>query len=86
MENTNKLNFGEISGWVGLACLQFNSVPAILSSVQTGETTPVGTIVLTLIGLALYLIRSIKTNDTLYTVGNIVGLVGNGILLGTIYL
>jgi len=83
---TTKTNFGEVAGWVGLACLQFNSVPAIISSVETGETTPVGTIALTLVGLSLYLVRSMKTNDTLYTVGNVIGIVGNAILLGTIYL
>jgi len=81
-----KINFGEIAGWVGLAMLQFNSVPAIISSLETGETTPVGTIALTLGGLTLYLIRSLKTNDTLYTVGNTTGIVGNQILLGTIYM
>ncbi len=82
---TNK-KFTEISGWVGLACLQFNSVPAIMSSLETGETTPIGTILLTMVGLSLYLIRSIATNDTLYTAGNIIGLVGNTILLATILL
>lgn len=82
---TNK-KFTEISGWVGLACLQFNSVPAIMSSLETGETTPIGTILLTMVGLSLYLIRSIATNDTLYTAGNIIGLVGNSILLATILL
>jgi hypothetical protein len=74
----------EIMGWVGLGCLQFNSVPAIVSSLENGETTPIGTIGLTIVGLSLYLVRSIATNDTLYTVGNVVGLVGNGILLATI--
>ena len=78
--------FTEISGWVGLACLQFNSVPAIMSSLETGETPPIGTILLTMAGLSLYLIRSIATNDTLYTAGNVIGLVGNSILLATILL
>jgi len=78
--------FAEISGWVGLGCLQFNSVPAIMSSLETGETTPIGTITLTMIGLTLYLVRSIATNDNLYTVGNVIGLVGNTILLATILL
>jgi uncharacterized protein with PQ loop repeat len=78
--------FTEISGWVGLACLQFNSIPAIMSSLETGETTPIGTILLTMAGLSLYLIRSIATNDTLYTAGNVIGLVGNSILLATILL
>ena len=76
--------FAEISGWVGLACLQFNSVPAIMSSLETGETTPLGTILLTMAGLSLYLVRSLATNDTLYTMGNVIGLVGNSILLATI--
>jgi hypothetical protein len=80
-----KINYGEIAGWVGLACLQFNSIPAIISSVETGSTTPLGTIYLTLIGLALYLVRSLKANDTLYTVGNTIGIVGNVILLTTIF-
>ena len=80
-----KLNSGEVAGWVGLACLQFNSVPAIISSVETGSTTPVGTVGLTLVGLVLYLIRSISAQDTLYTVGNTIGIVGNLILLATIY-
>ena len=80
-----KLNSGEIAGWVGLGCLQFNSVPAIISSVETGSTTPVGTVGLTLVGLVLYLIRSITAQDTLYTVGNTIGIVGNLILLATIY-
>ena len=79
-----KLNSGEIAGWVGLGCLQFNSVPAIISSVETGSTTPVGTVGLTLVGLVLYLIRSISAQDTLYTVGNTIGIVGNLILLATI--
>lgn len=83
---TNRITISEVAGWVGLACLQFNSVPAIISSVETGETTPVGTIGLTLIGLSLYLVRSLKTQDTLYTVGNTIGIVGNTILLATIYL
>jgi len=79
-------NTSEIMGWVGLGCLQFNSVPAIISSIETGNTTPIGTILLTMIGLALYLVRSLATNDTLYTVGNVIGLVGNAILLTTILL
>jgi len=79
-------NFYELAGWVGLGCLQFNSVPAIISSLETGNTSPVGTVVLTIVGLSLYLVRSIATKDTLYTTGNVIGIVGNVILLGTILL
>ena len=80
-----KLNYGEVCGWVGLGCLQFNSIPAIISSVETGSTTPVGTVALTLIGLSFYLVRSLTAQDSLYTVGNVIGLVGNFVLLATIY-
>ena len=85
MKMNVKLNYGEVCGWLGLGCLQFNSIPAIISSVETGSTTPVGTVALTLIGLVLYLIRSLSAQDTLYTVGNSIGIVGNLILLATIY-
>jgi len=77
-------NFYELAGWVGLGCLQFNSIPAIISSLETGNTSPIGTVVLTIIGLTLYLVRSLATKDTLYTTGNIIGIVGNVILLATI--
>ena len=80
-----KLTYGEVCGWVGLGCLQFNSIPAIISSVETGSTTPVGTVALTLIGLSFYLVRSLTAQDSLYTVGNVIGLVGNFVLLATIY-
>jgi len=79
-------NFYELAGWVGLGCLQFNSIPAIISSLETGNTSPIGTVVLTIIGLTLYLVRSLATKDTLYTTGNIIGIVGNVILLATILL
>jgi len=81
------INFNryEMAGWIGLGCLQFNSIPAIISSINTGSTTPLASVYLTLLGLTLYLIRSINANDTLYTVGNTIGIIGNLILLFTIY-
>ena len=85
MKMNVKLNYGEVCGWLGLGCLQFNSIPAIISSVETGSTTPVGTVALTLIGLSFYLVRSLTAQDSLYTVGNVIGLVGNFVLLATIY-
>ena len=85
MKMNVKLNYGEVCGWVGLGCLQFNSIPAIISSVETGSTTPVGTVALTLIGLSFYLVRSLTAQDSLYTVGNVIGFVGKLVLLATIY-
>jgi uncharacterized protein with PQ loop repeat len=68
-------------GWVGMAMLQFNSIPAIFGAIQYGAKYPLATIVLTIIGLSCYMYRAIIDNDKLYIVGNTIGLVGNLILL-----
>jgi len=68
-------------GWVGMGCLQFNSIPAIIQAVEAGTSTPIPTVILTIIGLSCYLAHSINRKDTLYTTGNIVGITGNLILL-----
>lgn len=64
-----------------MAMLQFNSIPAILSAVQNGSKYPIATILLTIGGLACYMYRAILDNDKLYITGNLIGLVGNTILL-----
>ena len=71
-------------GWAGLGMLQFNSIPAIFQAVESGQSAPISTIMLTLAGLACYLYNSIKTGNTLYTAGNIIGIIGNSILLAVV--
>jgi len=71
-------------GWLGMGCLQFNSVPAIISALENGTSTPVATVALTITGLSCYLYHSISRGDVLYTTGNIIGITGNIILLGCI--
>lgn len=68
-------------GWAGMAMLQFNSIPAILSAVNDGARFPIATILLTIAGLACYMVRAVIDKDTLYITGNLIGLVGNFILL-----
>lgn len=68
-------------GWVGMALLQFNSIPAIISAVNDGARFPIPTIILTILGLICYMIRAIMDKDTLYITGNLIGLIGNLILL-----
>jgi uncharacterized protein with PQ loop repeat len=75
------MDFKNLIGWVGMAMLQFNSIPAIFSAVENGAKYPLATIVLTIIGLSCYMYRAIIDNDKLYIVGNTIGLVGNLILL-----
>lgn len=67
--------------WIGMALLQFNSVPAIATALENGTSTPIGTVLLTLGGLSCYMVRAIADKDPLYITGNLIGLVGNLILL-----
>lgn len=67
--------------WIGMAMLQFNSVPAIFAAVQTGAKFPIATILLTIGGLTCYMVRAIADKDALYITGNTIGIVGNVILL-----
>jgi len=80
------LNKTEVIGYVGMAMLQFNSIPAIIQALETGKSAPIATMVLSIAGLSCYLYNSVKTNNTLYTVGNIIGIVGNSVLLGAVLL
>jgi len=79
-----KINWGELLGWVGMAMLQFNSIPAIHSAIVNGHSTPVATVALSIGGLICYLIRALSRFDVLYVVGNMIGLIGNLILLAVL--
>lgn len=68
-------------GWIGMALLQFNSIPAILAAVNDGSRFPIATILLTIAGMACYTYRAIVDKDALYITGNLIGLTGNIILL-----
>jgi hypothetical protein len=71
----------DIIGYLGLALLQFNCIPAIIAALQHGHSTPLFGVVLSIAGLSCYLYNSVKIGNTLYTVGNLIGLIGNTILL-----
>lgn len=70
-----------VIGYLGLALLQFNCIPAIIQALKTGQSTPINGVILSIMGLSCYLYNSVKTSNTLYTVGNLIGLIGNIILL-----
>ena len=70
---------------VGLTIFTFGSIflfIAIISALENGTSTPIATVSLTILGLTCYLYHSIKRGDVLYTAGNLIGIVGNIILLG----
>lgn len=64
-------------GWVGMLLLQMQSIPAIIQTVTNEATNiPLSLPVMCMMGLACYLYRSLVQGDTLYTVGNTIGLIG----------
>jgi hypothetical protein len=70
--------------WIGMGLLQFNSIPAIISAVENGTSTPIATVILTLAGLSCYMLRAVIDRSKLYITSNIIGITGNGILLACI--
>lgn len=75
------MKFHDLVGYLGLAFVQFNCVPAIIAALQQGHSTPISGVILTVVGLACYLYNAVVTKNTLYIIGNTIGLVGNLILL-----
>ncbi len=71
-------------GYIGLILLQAQYIPAIWECITTGSSAPVSSILLFIIGLACYLYNSVKLGNTLYTIGNAIGIIGNLILLGMV--
>lgn len=74
----------EIIGYVGMGLITFNTIPSIVQALKSGIDIPITGVVLMVAGLICFLYNSIKTGNTLYTVANGIGLVGNLILLGAI--
>ena len=75
------MKFHDLIGYIGLALVQFNCVPAIIVALREGHSTPLFGVCLTVVGLACYLYNAVITKNTLYIVGNTIGLIGNLILL-----
>lgn len=71
----------EILAWLGLILLQSQSIPALLATIQGGANIPLLMPIMTFAGLLCYLARSLAQGDTLYTVGNTIGLLGTGALI-----
>jgi uncharacterized protein with PQ loop repeat len=70
-----------LSGYVGLLLVQLNVLPAIWQAIQTGVAAPISSVLMMVVGLALYLYNSVETGNRLYTIGNAIGFVCNLILL-----
>lgn len=64
-----------------MGLLQSNAIPAVIQAVQTGASTPVATVAMTIAGLSCYMLQALRDKSKLYIVGNTIGLVGNTVLL-----
>jgi len=74
-----------LAGWVGMIMLQGNNVPTLLASLSgSAHLPPLSLTMLTWCGLTMYLWNGIHTRNTLYIVGNVIGLTLNSVMLGLI--
>lgn len=64
----------ETLGWIGMILLQAQAIPATIATIQGAANVPLLMPILTALGLSCYLARSLAQKDTLYTVGNSIGL------------
>ena len=78
-----KKKIAEAGGYIGMVLLQGATIPATLEIVfeLTSNRPPITMIVMMIIGLFLYLVRSIVQKDLLYTISNTVGVIANTVLL-----
>ena len=67
--------------WLGMALLQSNAIPAVIYALENGTSTPIPTVLMTIAGLICYMVRAVMDKDILYMTGNLIGLVGNVVLL-----
>lgn len=76
-----------VVGWVGMVLLQGSTLPTLYAAITgTAHLPPLSLTALTWVGLSLYLYNAIAQRNTLYIVGNTIGLTLNSILLGFILL
>lgn len=80
------LDFGEISGWIGLVLVHSATLPTTLGVIlgYSEKLPPMSMVLLVWTGLFLFLVRAIKQNDVLYIVSNAVGFFFNTLLLALI--
>lgn len=72
----------KIAGIAGIAILQSWLIPAIVQAAKTGIGPPIVSCALMIVGFCLLSFHSVKTRAHLYTVCNLIGIVGNVTLIG----
>lgn len=76
----------ELAGWLAMVMLHSNTMPTTIALILGYKATlpPLSMVLLTWIGLALYLWRAVYQRDNLYMVSNGIGFFLNSILLACI--
>ena len=79
MKQSNKIAL--FIGILGMVLLQSNSLPFIWDIINGNKTGNIQSSVQAVLGLSCYLFYSIKRRDWLYTVGNLIGITSNLIII-----
>lgn len=71
------MNNAKYFGFLGTVCLQMSAIPAIVQAIKTGETAPLSTLILIIIGLCACTVQEIHAKLWAYVAGSVIGIVGH---------
>ena len=71
---------------IGTICLQCSAVPAIIQALQGGQTAPLATLALVVLGLLACAMTEIYYKLWAYLVGSIIGIVGHVAIIAIVIL
>jgi len=74
-----KMNRSTANGFalIGTICLQCSAVPAIIQALQGGQTAPLATLALVVLGLLACAVTEIHYKLWAYLVGSTIGIIGH---------
>ena len=72
-------------GFLGTVCLQMSAIPSVVQALVTGESAPVSSIVLVIIGLVACTIQEINVRLWAYVAGSVIGIIGNVAILAVLF-
>ena len=71
-------------GFLGTVCLQLSAVPGVFQALATGESAPVSSILLVILGLMACLVQEINVRLWAYVAGSVIGIIGNVAILAVL--
>jgi len=68
-------------GYLGVSCLQMSAIPGVIQALATGESAPVSSIVLVILGLMACTVQEINAKLWAYVAGSVIGIIGHAAIL-----